>query len=233
MMIINVSVDSAMFPMMIIDDLIPAIQALWPSSEWSDPSFKIIVQHDGAGAHPKSWKESVIQSTLKDLEQNGNFTPGKITFEAQPPNSPDINICDLGLFNAVQSAYCPSAPKNHIEIINMVQKTYNEYPHSKIDRIFVTLMSIYNSIIEHYGDNFLKVPHLDKDKMEKEGTLPSELPLSPDAIRILEMYNREEPLTDSDVEIDDDEADEILDTLRGTDTNGNNDDDDAVIISST
>jgi hypothetical protein len=223
----NQNMDFAVFRMMIIDDLIPAIQALWPAGEWNDNSFKIIVQQDGAGSHPKTWNDSVIQATLRELEQNGNFTPGKITFEAQPPNSPDTNICDLGLFNAVQSAYYLTAPKNHIEIINMVTKAYNEYPRSKINRLFVTLMSIYNSIIEHYGDNFFKIPHLNKDKMEREGTLPRELPLTPEAIHILEAYNSGEPLTDSDVEIDDDEADEILDTLRGTDTNNHSDDDEA------
>jgi hypothetical protein len=227
----NANMDHDRFRMMIIDDLIPSIQALWPSGEWQDPNFKIIVQQDGAGAHPQSWKDTVIQSTLRELEQNGNFTPGKISFEAQPPNSPDTNICDLGLFNAVQSAYYLNAPKNHIEIIDMVVRTYNEYPHSKIDRLFVTLMSIYNSIIEHYGDNFFKIPHMNKDKMEKEGTLPRELPMSEDAVRILEMYNSGEPLTDSDVDIDDDEEDEILATLRGVDNNDdlncNSDDEEA------
>jgi hypothetical protein len=226
---VNDSMDHERFRMMIIDDLIPAIQALWPIGEWHDPNFKIIVQQDGAGAHPKSWKDDIIQGTLKELEQNGNFTKGKITFEAQPPNSPDTNICDLGLFNAIQSAYYLNAPKNHIEIINLVQKTYNEYPRSKIDRIFVTLMSVYNSIIEHYGDNFYKIAHINKDKMEKEGNLPRELQLSENAIRILDTYNTEEPLTDSDVEVDDEEADEILDSIRGTviNSNGNSDDDEA------
>jgi hypothetical protein len=104
--------DHARFHMMIIDDLIPAIQAsLWPAAgEWNDrsPNFKIIVQQAGWSwcSSPDSWKDPVICSTLAELEQNGNFTLGKISFEAQPPNSPDTNICDLGLFNAaVQSSY--------------------------------------------------------------------------------------------------------------------------------
>jgi hypothetical protein len=49
--------------------------------------------------------------------------------------------------------------------------------------------------------------------------------MSADAVRILETYNTEEQLTDSDVDIDDDEADAILDTLRGTDTNNGNSND--------
>jgi hypothetical protein len=213
----------ARFRMMIIDDLIPAIQALWPVGEWTDPNFKIIVQQDGAGAHPQSWSDPVIQSTLRELEANGNFTPGKINFECQPPNSPDTNICDLGLFNAVQSAYYMTCPRNSIEIIECVQKTWDEYPWKKIERIWVTLMSIYNCIIEHHGSNFFKIPHMNKDRMEREGTLPRELPLSEEAINIVEQYNNSrngiEPLTDSEVEISDDEADDILATLRGRDNN--------------
>jgi hypothetical protein len=235
----NANMDHDRFRMMIIDDLIPAIQALWPVGEFCDPNFKIIIQQDSAGAHPSSWTDPVIQSTIKELENNGNFTPGKITFQAQPPNSPDTNICDLGLFNAIQSSYYLTAPKNHIEIIDMVVRTYDEYPHTKINRLFVTLMSVYNSIIEHYGDNFYKIPHLNKDKMERDGTLPRELLMTENAIRILEMYDSNDPQTDSECEMSDDERDEVLDTLRGVgysvDKDGNalesDDDDDATVDS--
>jgi hypothetical protein len=122
----------------------------------------------------------------------------------------------LGLFNAVQSAYYLNAPKNAIELIEMVQKTFDEYPHNKLNRLFVTLQSVYNSIIEHYGDNFYKIPHMNKDKMEKEGTLPRELPLSPLAIHIMQEFNSGDPQTDSEVEFDENEQDEVLDILRGT-----------------
>jgi hypothetical protein len=207
------------FRMMIIDDLIPAIQALWPVGEWTDPNFKITVQQDGAGAHPQSWKDPVIQSTLRELEANGNFTPGKINFEAQPPNSPDTNICDLGLFNAVQASYYNTCPKNAMEIIEMVQKTWLEYPHQKINRLFVTLQSVYNSIIEEFGGNDYKLTHMNKDRLEREGNLPRELSLTEEAIRIVQQYNNSrngnDPLTDSDVDFSDDEADENLATLRG------------------
>jgi hypothetical protein len=221
------------FRMMIIDDLLPAIQALWPAGEWGDPNFKITVQQDGAGAHPQSWKDPVIQSTLTELAANGNFTPGKIRFEAQPPNSPDTNICDLGLFNAIQASYYNSCPKNAMEIIEMVQKTWLEYPHEKINRLFVTLQSVYNSIIEEFGGNDYKLTHMNKDRMEREGTLPRELPLTEEAIRIVQQYNNSrngiDPLTDSDCDsMSDDERDEVLATLRGrannSDLYGDNDD---------
>jgi hypothetical protein len=225
----NASMNFARYRMMMIDDLLPAIQALWPSGEWADPSFKICIQQDGAGAHPKSWTDPVIQSTLRELEANGNFSPGKISFEPQPPNSPDTNICDLGLFNAVQAAYYMTCPKNSMEIIEMVQKTWLEYPHQKINRLFVTLQSIYNMIIETHGSNQFKIPHMNKEQMEREGTLPRELPLSDEAINIVREYNNSnngiDPLTDSDVDLSDDEADDLLATLRGRPNNNDLDGD--------
>ena len=209
--------DHARFRSMIIEDLLPAIETKWPAGELSDPSFKIIIQQDGAGAHPSSWNDEVIQAAVRDKEASGTFTPGKIQFMKQPPNSPDTNICDLGLFNAIQSAYYLTAPKNEMEIITMVKKTFDEYPHPKIDRLFVTLQSVNNTIIEHYGDNFFKIPHMNKDKMERDGTLPKQLPLSPDAIHIMNTFNSggEDPPTDSDVDFDEDDMDEISDILRG------------------
>jgi hypothetical protein len=110
-----------------------------------------------------------------------------------------------------------------MDIIECVTKTWNEYPWEKIERIWVTLQSIYNMIIEHHGCNQFKIPHLNKDQMEWESTLPRELPLTEEAINIMEQYNNSrngiDPLTDSDVDISDDEADDILATLRGRPNN--------------
>jgi hypothetical protein len=40
----NANMDFGRFRMMIIDDVILAIQALWPAGEWNGPNYKIIVQ---------------------------------------------------------------------------------------------------------------------------------------------------------------------------------------------
>jgi hypothetical protein len=43
--------------------------------------------------------DSKIAATIKELGDIGNFTPGKISFESKPPNSPDTNICDVSLLH--------------------------------------------------------------------------------------------------------------------------------------
>jgi hypothetical protein len=87
---------------------------------------------------------------LKTLRRcMGIITPGKISFYNQPPNSPNLNILDLGLFYAMQAAYWNHSPKNSIDIIKMVEKTYNKYsPNKTNSRVFVTLQTIFDTIIK-------------------------------------------------------------------------------------
>jgi hypothetical protein len=73
----------------------------------------------------------------------------------------------------------------------MVEQTLKDYPLTKIDRLFVTLQSIYDSIIVAHGNNHYTITHMNKDKMEREGTLPRELAVTQDAIDTIEEWNNE------------------------------------------
>ena len=66
-------------------------------------------------------------------------------------------------------------PKSSEDIIKMVVKTFNEYPASKLNRIWLTYMSCLNKIIECDGDNQYRIPHMNKDKLERENRLPVQL----------------------------------------------------------
>ena len=105
----------------------------------------------------------------------------KIILYKQPPNSPDTNVCDLGLFNAIQSRYERLAPRNSLEIINCVLKAWREYPPKNISNLFLTLQGVYNQIIDHHGGNDFKLPHISKWKLDKLDKLPVSLKVSPDA----------------------------------------------------
>ena len=45
----------------------------------------------------------------------------------QTPNSPDINLLDLGIFRAIQS-FNDVSPKNEEELIQSVTEAYNNNP---------------------------------------------------------------------------------------------------------
>jgi hypothetical protein len=84
----------------------------------NNPDFMIRIQQDGAGGHTKH-DDIYLTQALEDLGLTN-----KISIYTRPPNSPDLNICDLGLFNALQAAYYDNAPMNEVELIAMVEQTY-------------------------------------------------------------------------------------------------------------
>ena len=170
-----------------MDLVVPAIIEKWPIGEWTDPRYKIVIQQDGAGGHCSA-TDPFLLHTLRGLEEEELVLPGKISWDTQPSNSPDLNICDLGLFNAVQSVYWQYSPTSSIEIIECVQRAYEEYPWHMINRMFVTLMSVFDCVIKCHGDNTYKLPHMNKAKMEAEGTLPRYLEMSDEAQDIIRNH---------------------------------------------
>jgi hypothetical protein len=96
----------------------------WPLGEWSDPRFTIKIQQDNAGGHASA-NDRFITSAIRSMEQQQVFMPGKISFYAQPANSLDLNILDLGFFNALQSTYLNMvnmAPETSIDVMDCVIK---------------------------------------------------------------------------------------------------------------
>jgi hypothetical protein len=58
----------------------------------------------------------------------------------QPAQSPDLNFNDLRFFRM--------SPKDSIELIEMVEDVYMNYPMESVNRIWLTLQSVMNRIIE-------------------------------------------------------------------------------------
>jgi hypothetical protein len=54
----------------------------------------------------------------------------------------------------------------------MVDETYWSYPYLKINRLFVTLQTVFDCILEYNGGNEYKLVHMNKERLEKEGRLP-------------------------------------------------------------
>jgi hypothetical protein len=74
--------------------------------------------------------------------------------------------------------YYNTAPKSAVELITMVEQTYEEYPLFKINKLFFTLQTIFNSIIEHNDNGQFKLVHMNKERLERDGHLPVALPVS-------------------------------------------------------
>ena len=110
---------------------------------------------------------------------------GRVELYDQRPNSPDLNINDLGFFRALEAVYMEEAPKNFEDIIECVVKAFWKYPANKLNRMWLTRMQVMNKIIECHGDNDYSLPHMNKEKLEREGRLPEHLEVTGEARRYL------------------------------------------------
>lgn len=138
----------------------------------------IIIQQDGAKAHILD-NDPCFKAKVADL-YDGNRDAVKMY--TQPAQSPDLNVNDLGFFNSLQSHNYKESPKDALELIVMVKRCYNNYPSTKLNRIWLTLQSCMNCIIDDRGGNQYKIPHMCKDRLERLGQLPTTIPVTKAAL---------------------------------------------------
>ncbi|VFQ97172.1 unnamed protein product, partial [Cuscuta campestris] len=159
------SVTKQVFKDMLIHTVIPAIREKWPNFL----SKEIVIQQDNARPHILGNDlEFVMASTTNGFQ---------ITLTNQPPNSPDLNILDLGFFRAIQSLKEQSAPSNVTELMNAVQEAYNQFSAHTLNKVWLSYQHVMQEVMKVEGGNNYKVPHMGKDAMHRNGTLPYVLQL--------------------------------------------------------
>ena len=70
---------------------------------------------------------------------------------SQPPNSPDLNVLDLGFFSTIQSLQYKESPKNIDDLVNIVVKSFEAFPSKKSNHIFLTLQICMIEIMKSRG----------------------------------------------------------------------------------
>ncbi|KAJ0247163.1 hypothetical protein HA466_0166060 [Hirschfeldia incana] len=148
----------------LIEKFLPRIRERWPREDFG----KIIyIQQDNARTH--------VDPTDEDFRAAASQQGFDIRLRCQPPNSPDLNILDLGFFNAIQTLQHEVCPKTTEELVSAVENSFDEYSSTHVNRIFLTLQSCMQEVMKVRGSNNYKIPHLKKAIMEKEGNLPSQM----------------------------------------------------------
>ena len=104
----------------------------------------------------------------------------------QSANSPDVNIEDLGFFAAIQNLHYDECCENPTQLIASVLKAFDGYSRIKINHIWLTLQGCLNEIIKIDGCNHYKIPHMNKESLERTNTLPDVLSVTEQAERHLE-----------------------------------------------
>lgn len=92
----------------------------------------------------------------------------------QPPNTPDMNVLDLGYFRAIQSPQQQQAPSPIEELIKTFEKSFHDLHHDKLNKIFLTLQLCMPETLKVDGCNNYKQP-LFKDTVQVNGYIPLQL----------------------------------------------------------
>ncbi|GMF36945.1 unnamed protein product [Phytophthora lilii] len=141
--------------------LIPSIKAKWPAKDRSRP---ILIQQDNAKPHVSPFDPEIVAAGSVD----GWF----IRLIVQPPNSPDYNALDLGLFASIQSIQYRYAIRGINNLIDVVEAAYEELSTTTQDNVFLTLQACMLCVLEADGGNDYKIPHQSKEKLRRAGLLP-------------------------------------------------------------
>jgi hypothetical protein len=136
-----------------------------------------------------------------------------IRLTCQPPNSPNLNILDLGFFAALQSIFhklfpgilCSAAmilvlikllscTPSLILVLNIcagsvddimvkVKQAFDEYPAERGNKIFMMLQACMVEVLRDTGGNRYQVPHMRKEVLQRLETLPVTLKCTANLVR--------------------------------------------------
>ena len=107
-----------------------------------------------------------------------------MSLKCQPPNSPNLNLLDVGFFNSIQYLQHKSSPKTIDELVECVQSAFEDLDEKTLNNIFLTLQKCMEATMVKQGGNNYKLPHISKTPLENAGSLPEALKCSQEAIDI-------------------------------------------------
>jgi len=175
----NVSVTKDRYREYLINKVLPAIYARFPCDRVGRGEKQpVLIQQDNPYSHIKKDDPEWVEACA----QHRHFA---VQLIEQPANSPDTNVLDLGLFRALQSqAWKLKRGKTIDNLIENVQKTWDAYDASSLNRIWLTHQSILDEILLNDGGNDYDIPHINKGGLERMGQLPESILVSDRALEL-------------------------------------------------
>ncbi len=110
-----------------------------------------MLQHDNAPAQ--------VPGDDPDIVSVGNCGRTSIDLVLHSPDSPDLNIFGLGLFNGLQSLQYKTSPSTIEELVSEVNEAYEHYEPRSIDNCILTLNKVMECIMKEHGANTYKMPN--------------------------------------------------------------------------
>ncbi|XP_021760588.1 uncharacterized protein LOC110725415 [Chenopodium quinoa] len=155
---------------MLLTKVIPPVISKWPQSLRKN----VTIQWDNARTHQIPKDQEFIEATTA----NGF----NIQLVFQPPQSPDLNVLDLGLFRSIQSLQYQPFPSNLDELVDKVIESYDTFKPEVNKYIWITLQKCMIMILQAEGGNKYKIPHMNKKKLENLGILPDKVEVQRDIV---------------------------------------------------
>lgn len=120
---------------------------------------------------------SIYPTDPKDEELiwEGQRDGWNIQLECQPPNSPDLNVLDLGYFRSIQSLQHQRPSTTVDGLLQTVKNSFESLDKESLESIFLTLQACTLEMLKRKGNNDYTLPHLGKKKLSHEGKLPDNL----------------------------------------------------------
>ncbi|XP_058215387.1 uncharacterized protein LOC131326570 [Rhododendron vialii] len=138
----------------LIEKVLPAIRVKWPRSGEMET---IVIQQDNAKAHIHPLDPKFLEAAHEDGLN--------IRLSFQPPNSPDMNVLDLGFFTSIQSLQHQHAPSTIDQLVSVVEKSFEELSSQTLNHVFLTLQTCMVEVMKVYGGNNYKLPHMEKGQL--------------------------------------------------------------------
>ena len=164
------SVDKTLVKNILIRELLPAILQKFPKD-----TKEINIQLDNASPHIKDddvdWRQAVDKCGVKVKIRN------------QPENSPDLNVLDLGYFNAIQSLQQQRRSTSIEELVENVQQSYNDLSINQLHNIWITWQLVMLRVIECDGDNTYVLPRKNRGVLERDGILKTTVVVGDDLMK--------------------------------------------------
>ncbi len=170
------------------DKVFPDIRAKWPRwyfASQRDKSRKIVVQQDNARPHCLPNDPEIVAA--------GTVGGYNIVLNNQPANSPDLNVLDLGIFNAIDKLQQSMDRQTVDELFDAVVASLNLLSAETIERSFMTLQAVIGEVVASDGDNSYRMPHLRKSIIMKVfGEIPEYVRLKPTAMERARVFRQQE-----------------------------------------
>ncbi|ETV90435.1 hypothetical protein H310_14779 [Aphanomyces invadans] len=148
-----VNVDAEVYRDYIFTRVIPAIKGKFPTS-----TKRVVIQHDNATPHG-----GITNEDLASVSTDG----WTFVLRRQPPNSPDLNVLDLGFFASIQSLQYKLVSRSVDDVIRATLVAFELCDSESLAKVFLTLQAVMRLIVEHGGGNQYRLPHLRKDAMRR------------------------------------------------------------------